>query len=97
MTNFLFKTRSHTDIIHKTIPYSGLEDKILATKPLLRLHRVSQNSLVFLTFASNKVKRFEHSLGVMHLAGKLLQSAVSNTEREILNKMLLSFGTELEK
>jgi len=95
LVNYLDATRSHTDIVHKTIPYSSLENKIIDTKPLLRLHRVSQNSLVFLTFTPNKVKRFEHSLGVMHLAGKLFQSAISNTKTEIINEMLESFEKEL--
>jgi len=95
LVNYLDATRSHTDIVHKTIPYSSLENKIIDTKPLLRLHRVSQNSLVFLTFTPNKVKRFEHSLGVMHLAGKLFQSAISNTKTEIINEMLKRFDKEL--
>lgn len=97
MYSYLLETRSHTDIIHRTIPCSGFESKILTTKPLLRLHRVSQNSLVFLTFAPNKVKRFEHSLGVMHLAGKLFQSAISNTATDNLNEIFKLFNAELMK
>jgi len=95
MTNYLFATRSHTDVVHTAIPYSGLENYILNTPLLIRLQRVSQNSLVYLTFATNKVKRFEHSLGVMHLAGMLFQSAVSNTKDEVLNEMLSLFEKEL--
>jgi HD superfamily phosphohydrolase len=97
LINNLFATRSHTDIVHKAIPYSGLENYILATPPLLRLQRVSQDSLVFLTFIANKVKRFEHSLGVMHLAGKLFYSSIANSQDETLRKMFDLFGEELEK
>ena len=96
MSNLL-TTRSHTDIVHKAIPYSGLENYILSTPPLLRLQRISQNSLVYLTFVTNKVKRFEHSLGVMHLAGNLFYSAIANTKVNILGKMLNKFGDELEQ
>jgi len=95
LSNNLFATRSYTDIVHKAIPYSGLEDNILTSPPLLRLQRISQNSLVYLTFVSNKVKRFEHSLGVMHLAGKLFYSAVANTQVKILKKMFDKFKKEL--
>ena len=97
LSSYLLATRSHTDIVHKVIPYSGLENCILSTPPLLRLQRVSQNSLVYLTFVTNKVKRFEHSLGVMHLAGALFYSAVANTKVETLKKMLNKFGEELDE
>jgi HD superfamily phosphohydrolase len=96
LPSYLLATRSHTDVVHKAIPYSGLENYILTTPLLLRLQRVSQNSLVYLTFVPNKVKRFEHSLGVMHLAGKLFYSAVANTQVKTFNKMLERFGEEIE-
>jgi HD superfamily phosphohydrolase len=62
----------------------------------MRLQRISQNSLVFITFPSNKVKRPEHSLGVMHIASKMLRSALINTEYAILEKMFLSLKSEID-
>jgi len=87
--------RSMADVIHKTIPYSGLEKFLLLSPVVMRLHRVSQSSLVFLTFPSNKVKRFEHSLGVMHLSGKMFSSAVSNTKSHRLSSLLKAVCDEL--
>lgn len=97
MSSYLLVTRSHTDIVHKTIPYSGLENYILTTPFLLRLQRISQNSLVYLTFAPNKVKRFEHSLGTMHLAGQLFYSAITNTKLDTLREMFELFRAEIDK
>jgi len=82
------KLRNHSDIIHGTIPYSWVEELVLECSLLTRLQRVSQNALVFLTFPSNKVKRFEHSLGVMHLAGEMFVSAIANSDSTTINKLL---------
>jgi len=40
-----------------------------------------------MTFTANKTKRFEHCVGVMHLAGKMFSSAVVNTREDDLTKM----------
>ena len=76
--------RNFSDIVHGTIVYNGFEELVLSTPLLLRLQRISQNSLAFLTFPSNKVKRFEHSIGVMHLASRYFRSALINTNKEDL-------------
>ena len=55
------RTQSLTDVIHDSIDYSGIEREILGTPIFNRLHRIMQSSLVFLTYPSDKVKRFEHS------------------------------------
>lgn len=78
-------TKGFTDIIHGSIPYSGIEREIIRTPLFNRLHKVLQNSLVYLTFPSNKVKRFEHSLGTMHLAGKMFFYSVCNTGKPIID------------
>lgn len=73
-------TKQITDVIHGTILCSGLEYEVMATPIFNRLHRILQSSMVYLTFGSNKVKRFEHSVGTMHLAGKLFFHACCNSE-----------------
>ncbi len=75
----LNKTHQVADIIHETIRYSGLECAIISSPIFNRLHHILQSSLVGLTYSSNKVKRFEHSLGVMHLAGEILYYSFNNT------------------
>ncbi len=84
----LNRMQSLTDTIHNSIDYSGIEREILGTPIFNRLHRVMQSSLVFLTYSSNKTKRFEHSIGVMDLAGKMFFSSVCNTKSEILLNLI---------
>lgn len=75
------------DIIHGVIPYNGLEMKIIDNPLFARLHRVYQSSLVYMTFPSNKVHRYEHSLGVMHLSGLFFYYALRNSETQTINKL----------
>ncbi len=91
----MLSTHGFTDIIHGVIPYSGIEREIIRTPLFNRLHKVLQNSLVYLTFPSNKVKRFEHSLGVMHLAGKMFYYSVCNTDKVTLNSMFDDIGNHI--
>ena len=88
-------TRNYSDIIHGTIFYNGFEEIILQTPLLMRLQRISQNSLAFITFPSNKVKRFEHSLGVMHLSSELLRASLTNTGSTTLADFFEALKTEL--
>ena len=41
-----------------------------------------QSSTVYMTFPSNRTKRYEHSLGTMELAGQMFYSAVTNASTE---------------
>jgi len=91
----LKRIRNYPDIIHGIIPYNGFEKIILQTPLLMRLQRISQNSLSFLTFPSNKIKRYEHSLGVMHLANKCIRSTLINTESKTLCNFFDSLYNEL--
>lgn len=92
----LGKTQSLTDIIHGSIEYSGIEREILGTPIFNRLHRVLQSSLVYLTYSSNKVKRFEHSVGVMDLAGKMFFMSICNTnDQNVLNSFLDDVGNAI--
>ena len=72
------------DIIHGTIVYSGIEHEIINTPIFNRLQRISQSSLAFLTFPSNKVKRFEHSVGTMHLSGQIFYNSICNAHSDTL-------------
>jgi len=93
----LKRLRNYTDIIHGIIPYNGFEKIILQTPLLMRLHRISQNSLSFLTFPSNNIKRYEHSLGVMHLANKCIRSTLINTDSKTLCEFFDSIYNELNE
>lgn len=91
------KTQNMSDIIHSSIEYSGIEHAIISTPIFNRLHRISQGSLVFLTFPSNKVKRFEHSVGTMYLAGEIFYNSICNSAPEVLNAFATSITQEIRK
>lgn len=67
-----------TDNLHDTIYLSELESQLIATPYFYRLHEVYQSSTVYMTYPSNRTKRYEHSIGTMELASKLFFSAVAN-------------------
>lgn len=79
------KIRLITDTIHQSIPISSFETVMMATPFFYRLHDVYQSSTVYLTFPCNRTKRYEHSLGTMHLAGNLFFSAITNADEEVKN------------
>lgn len=72
------KVRQIVDSIHGTIYISELEHQMMATPFFYRLHDVYQNSTVYMTFPSNRTKRFEHSLGTMELSGQMFFCSVAN-------------------
>ena len=88
-------TQEMTDSIHGTIAYSGIEREIIGTPFFNRLHRILQSSLVYLTYPSNKVKRFEHSIGTMHLAGKFFFQCICNSSKESVTEFFNEVNAEL--
>ena len=77
------------DVIHGYIKISPLCLKIIDTPEYQRLRHLKQLGLTYLIFPSANHTRFEHSLGVMFLAGEMLkhlknkQPELEITEREI--------------
>jgi len=65
------------DPIHGFIKVSDEERSIIDTKPLQRLRDIHQLALTYLIYPSATHKRFEHSLGVMEMAGKLFDVITS--------------------
>ena len=57
------------DPIHGNIPLNELELKLLDTPLMQKMRRIKQNGLCYLVYPAMNSTRFEHSLGVMHLAG----------------------------
>jgi len=62
------------DAIHGGIDVNPLEEQILDHPLVQRLRHVRQLSLVHLIYPSALHTRFEHSLGSMHLSGKLARN-----------------------
>ena len=59
------------DPIHGNISLSELEVDLVDTMYFQRLRNIKQNGFCYLVYPAMNSTRFEHSLGVMHLAGIL--------------------------
>lgn len=81
------KLQQVTDNIHGTIYLSTLESELISTPYFYRLHDIYQSSTVYMTFPSNRTKRYEHSLGTMELASTMLYTSVLNASSETKSKL----------
>jgi HD superfamily phosphohydrolase len=59
------------DPVHVFIHYDSDERKVLNSRPLQRLRYIHQLALTYLVYPGATHRRFEHSLGVMDLAGRV--------------------------
>ncbi|WP_214070227.1 HD domain-containing protein [Mucilaginibacter sp. dw_454] len=66
------------DPLHGDIKLSEIEKWILAQPIFSRLRKVKQNSFLYYVFPSSNHTRFEHSVGVMHTAGRIYNSCKEN-------------------
>jgi len=73
------------DPIHGLIDYSDTEEKIINSQMFQRLRGIKQLALASFVYPGAHHTRFEHSLGAMHLAGKVGESLnLSNEQTKIL-------------
>ncbi len=80
------KTVQISDTIHGSVKLNYLEKQIISTQIFNRLHNIYQNSTVYLTFPTNRTKRFEHSIGTMWLCGRIFQESISNSDEHTLDE-----------
>jgi HD superfamily phosphohydrolase len=66
------------DPLDDYIPFSRLERQVIDSPMFQRLRYVSQNALAHLTYHSNRTSRFSHSLGCMHIGGRMVQAGLRN-------------------
>jgi HD superfamily phosphohydrolase len=59
------------DPVHVFIHYDDDEQAVIDSEPFQRLRYVNQLALSYLVYPGGTHKRFEHSLGVMELAGRI--------------------------
>ena len=84
-----------SDSIHGLTQLSEYEKKIIASVGFNRLHDVYQNSTVYLTYPSNRTKRFEHSIGTMNLCSKMFYNSVTNMAEGKLDSFYQIYEKEL--
>lgn len=82
------------DCIHGYIQLTETEFELIQLPALNRLHYIKQNSTAYLVFPCAKSTRFEHSLGVMHIASKMINQILLSTSPEILQDL---FGLKVGK
>jgi len=71
------------DPIHGNIGLGDFELSLVDSKPMQRLRNVKQNGFCYLVYPAMNSTRFEHSLGVMHIAG-LMASHLDLSEENAL-------------
>lgn len=71
-------TKSILDPIHGLIRMTKEEMDIISHPLFNRLRKIKQNTFLYYVFPSSIHTRFEHSLGVMHLASQMFQNAFYN-------------------
>ena len=69
------------DNTHGTIDISALEDAVLNHEYVQRLRRIRQLAFLYLVFPGASHSRFEHSLGVMNMAGTAWAKLEANQRR----------------
>lgn len=84
------------DTIHHSIPISDFEMGVISTPVFNRLHNVLQNSTVYLTFPCSQTKRFSHSLGTMHLSGKIFYYSILNAKEKVRYEFLEKSYKEID-
>ena len=89
MIDFHYKHIS--DPVYKTIALSELETEVINTPVFQRLRRVKHLGLVSLVYPGSDFSRFDHSLGVCHIMGRIL-SALQNA-----NPCLMDNDKEIQK
>lgn len=86
-----------SDSIHGLTRLTAYEKKIIASVGFNRLHDVYQNSTVYLTYPSNRTKRFEHSIGTMRLCSEMFFNSVANSSEKTLNTFYQIYDDALKK
>ncbi|MHC1609109.1 MAG: HD domain-containing protein [Candidatus Methanofastidiosia archaeon] len=73
------------DVVHGSIKLDGVILDLAQTPELNRLHNIKQLGLVYLVFPGAHHTRFEHSLGVSYVAGRMAQELnISEDEKNLV-------------
>src|SRR3954454_15843463 len=59
------------DALHVFVDFDADERRVIDSPPFQRLRHIHQLALTYKVYPGGSHKRFEHSLGVMHLAGRI--------------------------
>lgn len=92
------KNNEIRDPVYGFIDFNDWEKKIIDHSAFQRLRRIRQLALTDMVYPGATHTRFEHSLGVMHLATLMYDAIINNdNNRKILEKQLSYNDTGLKK
>ena len=74
--------------IHKTVELSFMATLFMSSKYFQRLSKLKQLGTCNYVYPGAVHTRFEHSIGVYHLAGKILDRITRVTKKKVLHKYL---------
>lgn len=83
------------DVLHGYVPLEECDRRIIDTPVVQRLRHVRQNDVAFFVYPSLNTTRFEHSLGVLHLAGLLAEFSLRNSDEEHRKRYLAELGEHI--
>lgn len=89
-------THEFRDPIHVFITLDSDERRVVDSRPFQRLRHIHQLATSFLIFPGATHKRFEHSLGVMHLAGLVFDIVMAPANVHHLVKAYMPGAHQLE-
>lgn len=90
-------TRVIRDVLHGDIELDELDCGLVETKIFQRLRYVRQNGISYLVYPSLNISRFEHSLGVFHVARNIASAAIAGSEPTIKEAYLADLIEALPK
>lgn len=80
------------DPIYGFIHVLSSERSLIDSGPFQRLRHIHQLALTSLIYPGATHRRFEHSLGVMHLAGRVFDTVVDNMRPEVKERLKTEMG-----
>ena len=83
--NFLYADKKIYDSVHGFIPFDEFEKELIDSIPFQRLHYIHQLGIAYLVYPGATHTRFEHSLGVMHLASHMFDKICKSVRPDVFH------------
>jgi uncharacterized protein len=86
------------DPVHGLVRFNDLERDVINSPSFQRLRRIKQLAWTDFVYPGAMHTRFEHSIGVMHVAGRLFDRLMSDERsKEILKSVFKIKDDEIER
>ncbi len=83
--DFLYSDKKIYDSVHGFIPFDEFEKDLIDTLAFQRLHYIHQLGIAYLVYPGATHTRFEHSLGVMHLATMMFDKICKSIRPDVFH------------